>query len=28
VELAGGTGAAQCVDEVEVHGLPTVAVGG
>ena len=28
MELAGGTGAAQRVDEVEVHGLPTVAAGG
>jgi hypothetical protein len=28
VELAGGARATQCVDEVEVHGLPTVAAGG
>ena len=28
MELAGRTGAAQRVDEVEVHGLPTVAAGG
>ena len=28
VELAGGAGAAQRVDEVEVHELPTVAAGG
>ena len=28
VELADGAGAAQRVDEVEVHELPTVAAGG